>query len=62
MITVTLGAFEKLGNATISYVMSVCPSAWNNSVPTGRILMKFDIWAFSENLSENSCLVKIWHE
>ena len=32
------------GNATISFVMSVCLSAWNNSVPTGRILMKFDIW------------------
>ena len=24
---------------------SVCPSTWNNSAPTERILMKFDIWA-----------------
>jgi hypothetical protein len=24
----------------------VCPSAWNNSVPTGQILIKFDIFAF----------------
>ena len=31
--------------------MSVCPSAWNNSTPTGRILTKFDIWAFFANLS-----------
>ena len=23
--------------------LSVCPSAWNNSAPTGRIFMKFDI-------------------
>jgi hypothetical protein len=30
---------------------SVCPSAWNNSAPTGRIFSKFDIWAFLENLS-----------
>ena len=29
----------------------VCHSAWNNSVPTGRILLKFDIRGFFENLS-----------
>ena len=29
---------------------SVCPSAWNNSAPIGRILMKFDIWDLLENL------------
>jgi len=41
------GAFAKLRGATISFVMcvslSVRPSAWNNSAPTGRIFMKFDI-------------------
>jgi hypothetical protein len=26
-------------------------SAWNNSAPTGRIFMKFNIWVFFENLS-----------
>jgi hypothetical protein len=35
---------------TISFVMSVCLSvrlsAWNNSVPTARIFMKFDTWVF----------------
>ena len=31
--------------------MSICLSAWNNSAPTGRIFMKFDIWVFFENLS-----------
>ena len=58
-----LGAFTKLRKATISFVMSAClfvclslylsvrPSAWNNSVPTGRIFMKFDIWASFETLS-----------
>ena len=30
--------------------MSVCPSSWNNSTPTGRILMKLAIWAFLEYL------------
>jgi len=29
----------------------VRPSAWNNSAPTGRIFIKFDIWVFLENLS-----------
>ena len=45
-----LGAFAKLRNATIDFVMSVRPSvrppAWNNSAATGRIFMKF-----FENLS-----------
>ena len=31
--------------------LSVRPPAWNNSAPTGRISIKFDILAFSENLS-----------
>jgi hypothetical protein len=41
------GAFAKLRKATLNFVMSVRPavrlSAWNNSAPTGRILMKFRI-------------------
>jgi len=47
LIVSLLGAFEKLRKATISFVMfvrlSVCPSARNNSAPSGRIFMKFDI-------------------
>ena len=35
-------------------LLASCPSillsAWNNSAPTGRILITFDIWAFFENL------------
>ena len=54
-LTLLTGAFAKLRIATISFVMSVRPSvylsAWNNSAPTGRIFIKFDIWAFPENLS-----------
>jgi hypothetical protein len=46
-----LGAFAKLRKATVSFVTSVCPSAWNNSAPTRRVLMKLDIWDFCENLS-----------
>jgi hypothetical protein len=42
-----LDAFVKSRKATISFIMSVClsvhPSAWKNSGPTGRIFMKFDI-------------------
>ena len=50
-----VGAFEKLRKTTVSFVMSVClsvcPSAWNNSAPSGRIFMKFDISVFLENLT-----------
>jgi hypothetical protein len=46
-----LGAFAKLRETTNNFVMSVCPSAWNNSAPTERIFMKFDIWVFFENLA-----------
>ena len=31
-------------------ILSVCPSAWNNSAPTGRLFMKFYIWIFFESL------------
>jgi len=37
-----LGAFAKLRKATISFVLSVRPSADKNSVPTCRIFVKFD--------------------
>jgi len=38
---------RKIGKrATTIFVMSVCPSACNNSAPTGRIFMKFDIRFF----------------
>ena len=47
-----LGAFAKLRKATVSFVMSVRPSEWNNLAHTGRIFMKFDIWVFFENSVE----------
>ena len=33
-----------------SVFRSVRPSAWNNSAPTGRIFVKFDIQVLFENL------------
>jgi hypothetical protein len=41
-----LGAFAKLRKATLSF----CPSARNNSVPTGRIFIKLNLSVLSENL------------
>ena len=45
-VFVGLDAFEKLRKPTVSFVMSVrpsvCPPAWNSSVTTGRIFVKFD--------------------
>jgi len=50
-----LGAFAKLRKATVGFVTSVRafvrPSARDSSTTTSRIFMKFDIWAFFENLS-----------
>jgi len=38
--------------ATISFVMSVCPSAWNKSAPTGRIFFKHDLGIFRKSVEE----------
>jgi len=46
-----LGAFANLRNTTVSFIMSVRLSAWNNSAPTAQIFMKFGIRVFFENLS-----------
>jgi hypothetical protein len=43
-------AFAKLRKVSVSFVMSVRLSAWNNSAPTGRSSMKFYTCAFFENL------------
>jgi hypothetical protein len=48
---VFLGAFAKLGKATISFVVSVRPSVSPHGTTRpapGRIFMKFDIWVFFE--------------
>ena len=45
---------RKLQEATINFAMPVCssvhPFTWNNSAPTGRIFIKFDIRVLFENL------------
>jgi hypothetical protein len=38
-----LGAIAKFRKATVSFFMSVRPTAWNNSAPTRRTLIEFDI-------------------
>jgi hypothetical protein len=45
-----LGALAKPLKATISSVMTVRPSAWNNSVPNGRIFMKIDVIIFRKSV------------
>jgi hypothetical protein len=42
----------------ISFCLSVCLSAWNNSVATVRIFMKFDVY-FSKICRENFSFIKI---
>ena len=41
------------------FVLSVRLSAWNNSVPIGRIFIKFGIWTFIEILSRKFKLYQI---
>ena len=53
-----LGAFAKLRKAAVSFVMFVCPSAWNNSAPPWRIFMNSYI-CFSKIWRENSSVIKI---
>ena len=47
-----LGAFAKLRKATISFIMSICPSIWNNSAPTWRISKRFYIEHVSKSLEK----------
>jgi hypothetical protein len=49
------GAFWNLRIATVSFVMSVCPSAWNISAP---LFMKLYICVFFEDLSRKFKFLK----
>ena len=44
MLAAFLCAFAQIRNAIVSLIMTVRPSSWNNSAPTGRIFIKFDVW------------------
>jgi len=48
-----LDANAKLLKSTINIVMSVRPSAWNNSAPSERIFMKYDIGVFLKSCRQN---------
>jgi len=47
-----LGAFVKFRKSTISFVMSVRLSAWNNLAATGRIFVKLYTWRFFETVQK----------
>jgi hypothetical protein len=46
----------KSRKVTISFVISLSPSNWNNSAPAERIFMKFDIRVVFENQSRKLSL------
>ena len=54
LLCVFLGAVAELRKTTITFLTSVRLSSWNNSAPTRRILMAFDIRVFIENLIQVS--------
>ena len=44
-----------------AFLRHVPLSAWNNLVPTGEILIKFDIWVFKKNIfQKNSIFIQSW--
>ena len=56
----TFRCVRKLRNATTGFVTSVCPSvhAWDNSAPTRRIFMKFDMGVFRKSAEKIQVLAK----
>ena len=48
-----LGTLADMKKSTAAYIMSVCPSARNKSVPTARIFVTFHIGEFQRNLFVN---------
>jgi len=46
-----LGGFAKFLQESINFVMSICPSAWDNSFDTERIFVKTDIRVIVVNVS-----------
>jgi hypothetical protein len=58
IIGLFLGTFTELQKATLSFVVSVCVSAWINSAPIGWILMKFDILVFQISVYKLQVLLK----
>jgi len=56
-----LGAFTKLCKVTVSFIISVRLSTWNNLAPTVQFSMQFVIWLFFENLSRKF-KSKVGHE
>jgi hypothetical protein len=60
-----LGAFSKLRKATLSFVMSVCPSVHPRGatrLPLGGFSRNLIFECFSEICWENSSLIKLWKE
>ena len=52
------GALAKLRQARISYIISVLPSAWSNSIPTGTIFREIlfsGLFFFVKYVQESSC-------
>jgi hypothetical protein len=52
-----VGAFEELRKVTVTFVMSVRPSAWNNLAFTWRIFMKFCLSILFQNTSKIGILI-----
>ena len=50
--------FAKVWKVSITFIMSVCPSTWNNSAPSGQVFMKFDLRIPKKSIEEYQGLLK----
>ena len=53
---------HKSSRSYLNHLVFLLPSACNNSAPTARISMKFDIWFLPKMCRENSSFIKIWQK
>ena len=61
-VYVFLGAFAKGQKVTVSFVISVRLTVWNNSAPTGWIFTKFLYLSIFLKICQNSSFIKIGQE
>ena len=66
-LNISLGLFANsenrlLASSCLPVCLSVCPSAWNSSAPTGRIFVKFDVLDIFRKSVEEFTLIKIRQE
>jgi hypothetical protein len=53
-----VGTFTNVWKVSITFIMSVGPSTWDNSAPTGDVFIKFDLWIPRKSIEKIQALLK----